>query len=40
MSRHISKNTLIVKKINITHMLNTMKFNIKNNQNRHEMRSR
>ena len=40
MSKHISKNALIVKEINITHMLNTTKFNIKNYRNRHKMRSR
>ena len=34
------KNVLIVKKINISHILNTTKFNIKNHQNRHEMKSR
>ena len=38
MSKHISKNILIVKEINITHMLNTTKFNIKNYRNRHELK--
>ena len=40
MSKHIFENVLIVKKINMSHMRNTTKYNIKNHQNRHEMKSR
>ena len=39
-SKFTSENVLIVKRINITFMLNTTKFNIRNHRNRHEMKSR